>query len=211
MLIVISASDFRSGETQIVNQLFKAGLDLFHIRKYGAGEESLLKWIDDIAAEYRSKLVLHHDHEWGKSLGLKRFHYSERDRKSWEEANWIGVNSEMSYSTSVHSIEEYNELPDHFSYAFLSPVFDSISKTDYKAVTFDLDKRVKKETKLIGLGGIRAENIQEAIQMGFDGAALLGAIWNSNDPLESFVGTRFPGFPLRRGIKEEEFKRAIKH
>jgi thiamine-phosphate pyrophosphorylase len=138
--------------------------------------------MNEIAAEYRSKLVLHHNHEWGRSKGLKRFHYSEKDRTNWKETEWKGRDENVIYSTSVHTMEEYNELPDHFSYAFLSPVFDSISKADYKAVKFDLEKRVRKETKLIGLGGIQAENIQEVIQMGFDGAALLGAIWNSNDP-----------------------------
>ncbi|WP_343636687.1 thiamine phosphate synthase [Fluviicola sp.] len=183
MLIVLSDSDFRSGETALVNQLFHAGLDLFHIRKYGASEESLLKWVNEISVEYRSKLVLHHDHEWGKSIGLNRFHYSERDRQKWESENWNGEAQEFTYSTSVHSVEAYNELPDHFAYAFLSPVFDSISKTEYKAVEFDLGNRRNKTMRLIGLGGIQAENVKQVIEMGFDGAALLGSIWNNPDPI----------------------------
>lgn len=184
MLIVLSDSDFKPGEAQLVNQLFLAGLDLFHIRKYGASEESLLEWVKDIAAEYRSKLVLHHNHEWGKSIGLKRFHYSEKDRKAWKESNWTGVNEAFVYSSSVHELEEFNELPGHFSYAFLSPVFDSISKIGYKAVKFNLENRRNQVTKLIGLGGIRPENISELFRMGFDGAALLGVIWNSDNPLD---------------------------
>lgn len=186
MLIVLSHSDFRSGETKIVNTLFLAGLELFHIRKYGASEESLLKWVNEIAPEYRSRLVLHHNHEWGRSIGLQRFHYSERDRLTWETQNWSGADSLFTYSTSVHSLEEYNELPDHFSYSFLSPVFDSISKTDYRAVKFDLGERMDKKTALIGLGGIQADNVKQVSEMGFDGAALLGAIWNSENPVESF-------------------------
>lgn len=186
MLVVLSDSDFKSGETEIVNQLFLAGLDLFHIRKYGASEESLVKWVNEIASEYRSRLVLHHDHEWGRSIGIRRFHYSKRDRETWEKKSWQGVMDEEIYSTSVHSVEAYNELPDHFSYAFLSPVFDSISKIDYKAVKFDLEKRKDKATRLIGLGGIQRENIQEVVRMGFDGAALLGAIWNSQNPADTW-------------------------
>ncbi len=186
MLIVISDSDFRSDEAKVVNELFQAGLDLFHIRKYGASEESLLKLINEISAEYHSRLVIHHNHEWGRAIGLNRFHYSEIDRKAWKELNWIGLRSEVIYSTSVHSIEEYNELPDHFSYAFLSPVFDSISKADYKAGTFDFAKRRNKETKLIGLGGIQPDNVNQTIQMGFDGAALLGTIWNNTDPINEW-------------------------
>ncbi|TSJ42402.1 thiamine phosphate synthase [Fluviicola chungangensis] len=195
MLIVLSDSDFKPGEAQLVNQLFGAGLDLFHIRKYGASEESLLELIGQIDPEFHSGLVLHHDHEWGKSIGLKRFHYSERDRLNWKQQNWFGVREEFMYSTSVHSMEEYNGLPGHFSYAFLSPVFDSISKIDYKAVTFDLEKRRNPATKLIGLGGIQQENISEVFRMGFDGVALLGAIWHSENPLESFVGAQLIAYP----------------
>lgn len=183
MLIVLSDSDFKSGETEVVNQLFLAGLDLFHLRKYGASEESLLKWVNQISLEYRSKLVLHHDHEWGRSIGIERFHYSERDRLTWKEQNWEGADEAFVYSTSVHSVKEYNELPGHFSYAFLSPVFNSISKTGYKAVKFDLSKRKNNETKLIGLGGIQSENVKQVFEMGFDGAALLGAIWHSQNPI----------------------------
>lgn len=186
MLIVISESDFRPQEAAIVNGLFRAGLDLFHIRKYEASEKELSELIAQIEPEYRQKLVLNHHHELGLSLGLKRFHYSERDRKEWQKANWKGMSSEFTYSTSVHSLEEYNDLPGHFAYAFLSPVFDSISKSDYKEVKFDFSKRQNKETKLIGLGGIQSENVDQAIRMGFDGLALLGAIWNNSNPINEW-------------------------
>ena len=185
MLIVISDSDFKPNEAQIINQLFQEGLDLFHIRKYGVDQESLLKWMDGIDEKYHSSLVLNHHHEWGRSTGLKRFHYSERDREKWKTQNWSGVSDKEVYSTSVHSVEEFNELPDHFSYAFLSPVFDSISKSDYKAVKFDLTKR-RNKAKLIALGGIQSGNVNQVFQMGFDGAALLGAIWNSDDPMNEW-------------------------
>lgn len=186
MLIVISESDFRPQEATIVNALFQAGLDLFHIRKYEASDKELSELIAQIEPEYRQRLVLNHHHELGLSLGLKRFHYSERDRKEWQKAHWKGMSSELIYSTSVHTMEEYNDLPDYFSYAFLSPVFDSISKSDYKGVKFDFSKRQNKATKLIGLGGIQASNAQDAIQMGFDGVALLGTIWKSENPIEIF-------------------------
>ncbi|MNU62904.1 Thiamine-phosphate synthase [compost metagenome] len=185
MLIVISDSDFKPGETTIVNDLFRAGLDLFHIRKYEAVENELSTFIQAIDLEYRERLVLNHHYDLGLSFGLKRFHYSERDRKQWEEIDWTGINPEKIYSTSVHSMEEYNELPEHFSYAFLSPVFDSISKPGYRAESFDFSEKKESVTKLIGLGGIQAENAGEAIQLGFDGVALLGAIWKSENPVRS--------------------------
>lgn len=183
MLIVISDSEFKPGEAGVINELFRAGLDLFHIRKYGADEQALLELIGGVDAEYREKLVLNHHHALGKKWGLKRFHYSERDRMDWEERKWSGQQSGYSYSTSVHSLEAYNALPVHFSYAFLGPVFDSISKPGYQAVSFDFSKKVDLSVKLIGLGGIGAGNVKQVLEMGFDGAALLGTIWNSEDPI----------------------------
>lgn len=185
MLIVISESDFRPGEATIVNKLFQTGLDLFHIRKYEASEKEIAELIGQIDPEYQDRLVLNHHHDLGLNLGLKRFHYSEKDRRMWSETDWKGMDPERIYSTSVHSLEEFNDLPTHFSYAFLSPVFDSISKPDYKAVNFDFSKRDNKEIKLIGLGGVQADNANQAIRMGFDGIALLGAIWNSNDTVNT--------------------------
>ncbi len=185
MLIVISDSEFKPGEATLVNELFRAGLDLFHIRKYEADKSELKEFVQAIDPEYHERLVLNHHHDLGEGLGLKRFHYSERDRKNWEEAKWAGVNPERIYSTSVHSMEEYNGLPEHFSYAFLSPVFDSISKPGYLAESFDFSIRKESPTKLIGLGGIQADNVNNAIQLGFDGVALLGAIWKSENPLVS--------------------------
>lgn len=186
MLIVISDSDFKPGEAAVINALFHSGLDLFHIRKYGADEKALSDLIDGIDSRYKEKLVLNHHHALGKTLGLKRFHYAEKDRMDWEQQNWSGLSSEYVYSTSVHSLEAYNSLPSHFSYAFLSPVFDSISKPGYQAAPFDFSKKEDIPVKLIGLGGIRAENVQQAITRGFDGAALLGTIWNSENPVNTW-------------------------
>lgn len=76
-----------------------------------------------------------------------------------------------------------------FEYAFLSPVFSSISKEGYASkldFSIEISKRTNHTTKLIALGGIQFENIHQAIAFGFDDVALLGAIWESNNPLENF-------------------------
>lgn len=185
MLVVISDSTFLPGEAGLVNDLFRSGMDLFHIRKYTASEQELTRFIEEIDPGFRPQVVLNHHHELGAALGLNRFHYSEKDREFWREKEWKGIDPEAVYSTSVHSVEGYNALPEHFSYAFLSPVFDSISKPGYTSVSFDLSKRKQGGSSLIALGGIQAVNVQQAIEQGFDGVALLGAIWHSENPVET--------------------------
>ncbi|HJY12596.1 MAG TPA: thiamine phosphate synthase, partial [Flavobacterium sp.] len=93
------------------------------------------------------------------------------------------------YSTSTHSIEDFNSLEKEFEYAFLSPVFKSISKEEYypeKDLFKALALRTNTNTKVIALGGIDSENIKKTLENGFDDVALLGSIWNNDNPVKQF-------------------------
>ena len=81
-------------------------------------------------------------------------------------------------SVSVHSWEELGRLPPGLEYAFISPVFDSISKPGYRANSALLAiPRGPFACRPVGLGGINAENIGIMIERGWTGAAVLGWIW----------------------------------
>jgi thiamine-phosphate pyrophosphorylase len=63
------------------------------------------------------------------------------------------------------------------------------SKEDYSPKTDlfeDIKNRTNFETKLIALGGIESKNTAQTLENGFDNVALLGTIWNQNNPLENF-------------------------
>lgn len=81
-------------------------------------------------------------------------------------------------SSSVHQPEIISEQ-QHFDYLFLSPVFNSISKPGYAGfadASFTLQKS-SPQPEVIALGGIDATNIHQLKAMNFDGAAVLGSIW----------------------------------
>jgi thiamine-phosphate pyrophosphorylase len=93
-------------------------------------------------------------------------------------------------SASFHGWEEIRETENQFDYLFISPVFDSISKKGYEAC-IDLEQAigVKKQlgfTKIVGLGGVAANNLASLEDYGLDGAALLGTIWQSANPEKAF-------------------------
>jgi thiamine-phosphate pyrophosphorylase len=46
-------------------------------------------------------------------------------------------------------------------------------------------KRTNLKTKLVALGGISLK-IEKTFQLGFDDVALLGSIWNTNQPIQNF-------------------------
>lgn len=187
MLIVISSPTPVIKEASLINQLFDEGLLVFHLRKPESSSQELVLLLQEIDPINYTKIALHSHHYLAKSFGITRLHYTEASRKQLTEINLSEQKVENTLSTSIHSISDYKILTEHFSYAFLSPVFDSISKPDYQAQKFDLTEVDKNSnTKLIALGGIDETNYNKAYEMGFDGIALLGAIWKNNDGINNF-------------------------
>jgi thiamine monophosphate synthase len=111
-----------------------------------------------LAPRWRSKLVVHGDAKLAARHGVERVH-----RVS---------------STSVHSWDEFRVLPEGLEYAFISPVFDSISKPGYRATADLLEiPSGRLPCRPVGLGGISADTIGLMMTRGWTGAALLGWIW----------------------------------
>ena len=93
----------------------------------------------------------------------------------------------------VDDWESFNELNESWEYAFISPVFQSISKKGYgenSNILNDIKRRNNSKVKLIALGGINENNIQEVFDSEVDGVALLGAIWENDEPLNVFKTCR---------------------
>ena len=188
-MIVITNPCPVADEVKILHSLFEEGLSLLHIRKPEFRELEMAQFIHHIKLEYRNRLVLHNHHGLAGDFGINRIHFSEKDRRYSEESPvWFSKHCKFK-STATHSIEDFNSLENDFDYAFLSPVFKSISKEEYypeKDLFEALKSRTNKKTKVIALGGIDLENIEKTLENGFDNVALLGSIWNSENPLKQF-------------------------
>jgi thiamine-phosphate pyrophosphorylase len=182
-LIVISHPDAIANEARLINQLFENGLTRFHLRKpgYDAGQiAGLLRQIDE---QYHHYIVLHQHHVIAKEFDINRLHYTEQHRKT-TDTDKLALLHHQGYilSTSVHEIATLQTLT-WFDNAFLGPVFNSISKLGYRAKwpdSFSLDKQGIK-LNIIALGGISLSNLSKVKAMNFDGAAVLGTIWNNPD------------------------------
>lgn len=75
-------------------------------------------------------------------------------------------------------------------YAFLSPIYDSISKPGYIAAGFngmDIQQAVAAaEFPVFALGGITLDKLQEVHALGFAGIAVIGGVWSASDPVKAF-------------------------
>jgi thiamine-phosphate pyrophosphorylase len=186
MIVVISPEQHYPKETLWANRLLEARLECFHIRKPHWDDEAVAKYVSEIDQSYHTKIVLHDRLEVSQTYGLKRLHITEKKRKN----KVMEIKEGMTYSTSVHNMADFNELEMIWDYAFVSPIFPSLSKVGYgqnTAVFHQLKSRKNFHTKLIGLGGVAPENISNVYEAGVDGVALLGYIWQSKNPLNAFM------------------------
>jgi thiamine-phosphate pyrophosphorylase len=193
-MIVISNPISVTNEINTIHSLFEEGMMLFHVRKPYFGIYEMKQFLLAINSNYRDRLVLHSHHHLAEELGIKRIHFSESVRKATlplpVNLPFIQYKTKgFGLSTSVHTIEDFNTLDYSFDYAFLSPVFPSISKENYTSET-DLFEEIKKRenfrTQLVALGGMDSNTINQTLENGFDRVALLGTIWNSESPIKNF-------------------------
>ncbi|AZA55912.1 thiamine phosphate synthase [Chryseobacterium shandongense] len=185
MIIVITPEELVQNETEIINALFQEGLDLLHIRKPFIHSDEMRDFIQKIHSEFHHRLVLHSHYDLAESFNISRLHFRETDRQDELYKSF----TDKTISTSVHNIETFNELSDDWEYAFISPVFPSISKKGYgkdSNILNAIKNRNNSNVKLIALGGIHEKNINKVVSSGVDGMALLGAIWENDNPLQIF-------------------------
>lgn len=189
LLAVITRPDFFEGEEELITGLFEAGLMKLHLRKPGVERALLEGLLARLAPRWRERLVLHGSSELSAEYGIAQVHGSVeltngRGKSGGglpvESKGWLSAKSggRVAVSTSVHSWEEFAALPDGLAYAFISPLFDSISKPGYGANAALLQQPVRDLPCLpVGLGGIGGDTISEMIRLGWKGAAVLGWIW----------------------------------
>jgi len=180
-LILISSPVSIPDEASRLNDYFGQGLKRFHLRKPYYSKEKLENFLQEVDPQYYPNIVLHSNHTLGGKFGFNRFHYPEDVRLITTEEELAGkVVKGNVLSTSVHSFDALKKLSPLFSYAFIGPVFPSISKKGY-GDPFDPDKwsKIKNNTHTaVAIGGINSRNIQKINKLGFQGAALLGTIWS---------------------------------
>lgn len=187
MLFVISNPKPVANEASLINRLFDEGLPVIHLRKPESSLKEVSALLNGIHPLHYPKIALHQHHSLAGDFGISRLHYTEAARKALSAETLLKQKTRHLLSTSVHSLADYQGLSEHFDYAFLSPVFNSISKPGYPAQAFELKISDKKpSTRLIALGGIDESNCLKAYEMGYDGIAVLGAVWNTEDTPGAF-------------------------
>lgn len=174
--VIITSPRFLPGEAEMLSLLL-GGLDCrVHLRKPGCTERQMRGLIEALPEEFRPQLTLQDHLSLAPEYGVGGVHPTSRFPVVPE--GWSGL-----VSRSCHSLEEVAMRRDA-DYVFLSPVFDSISKSGYSSAFTDAQLRSAPEIDghVYALGGVRPEHFPLLAEYGFGGAALLGHVWRDCSP-----------------------------
>ena len=180
-IIIISSPVNLQKEHEAINALFESGLEYFHLRKPDTDKASFENFLRDIKPAFYRRISIHSHYYLIGKYNLGGIHIPEKMRMDEEvkEISKTARKKNLKISASIHQLEDL-ENTKGFDYVFLSPVFDSLSKENYKSA-FDHAELKKflnvRKSEVIALGGIEENNILKTAEFGFDGFALHGTIW----------------------------------
>jgi thiamine-phosphate pyrophosphorylase len=187
-LIVITPEKKHPKEIEIICMLFKNGLSTLHVRKPGLAKDELKTYLQEIPKQFHKRVVIHAHYELLKEFNLKGAHLTEEAKISFNKVSFLKKEKLKIISASFHNYKDILKSRRIYEYVLLSPIFNSISKQGYKS-NFDLDELkhlLKRKKNIIALGGIHSKNIKNLKKTGFYGAAVLGSIWESKNPVKNY-------------------------
>lgn len=205
-LVVISPEALESRESEVLAGLFARGLERYHVRKPHVTRPALAAWLAELPAEWRRRIVLHQHHELVDTLGLGGRHdrdgvgrvipYPPSRRLRMPDERCVKDNTPY-LSRSCHDLPGLRTALGAYDAVFFSPVFPSLSKPGYGPhgdySTDDLSSLLgsrsleERRTTVLALGGVTANRVARCRELGFDGIAVLGALWQAPDPVRAFT------------------------
>lgn len=179
-LIAVTFPDFVPGEAQLIQAVLGWGIGRVHVRKPGSTPAEVAALLRQIPENLRLRLSLHDHHQLAAAFPGVRIHLNARN--PLPPGDYA-----LPFSRSCHTFAELQMQPTA-DYSFLSPVYDSISKSGYASAFSDADLiRASRlgilNRRVIALGGVTPERIPALRAIGFGGAAMLGYIWADLNPV----------------------------
>ncbi|MDA3817876.1 MAG: thiamine phosphate synthase [Prolixibacteraceae bacterium] len=184
--IAITYPEKLKNEGEIIDTLFREDLPCLHLRKPGMNAQAIASLLNVIDNKFHHRIVVNDHIELADHYDIKGIHFSGRTRHLLATP-FNGI----SKSCSCHSFSEIPEVSAFCDYVFLSPVFNSISKNGYQSAFNygELKNQLSKPhpTDIIALGGISTDKISQVCELKFDGAAILGGLWNEKSTMNEVV------------------------
>lgn len=178
--IVITLPRVMEGEAKALMEICKEPCaPIVHIRKPESSEAEVERLLNRLKASGcdMSRLTIHYNEPLARKYGLGGVHLRGEELEK-------GAGAGLRRSLSTHSWKEVQQYAGRVDYLFISPLFDSISKPGYRSgldpeETFS--RLAHHDGRVVALGGISADTITQVERLGFNGAAVLGAVWSVDE------------------------------
>jgi thiamine-phosphate pyrophosphorylase len=193
-IVVISPESADPREVPAMAGFFEAGLERYHVRKPSWTEAELEAWLRALPVAWRPRLVLHQHHALCATLGLGGRHEKGDSRRA------------EGSSRSCHDLVSLRRYLGSFGQVLFGPVFPSLTKKGYGPAkdfpwrelrTLLRGRDDRPGARVLAIGGVNAARLERCAELGFDGAAVMGAVWNEPDPVRALAAIL--GAAERRG------------
>ena len=121
LAILITASSMKSGESDILTDLFEAGLERLHLRKPDASPAQVRKLLDSIAEKHHKKIVVHRFPELLNDFSLGGYHHYAGESL---------FKTQGTTSRSLHSLGELKNISEPLDYCFLDQSMNPFLRKD---------------------------------------------------------------------------------
>ena len=207
-LIVISPESEDPREHPVLAELFAAGLTSYHLRKLTWTRAQLAAWLHALPSAYYPRIVLHTHHDLATEFTLGGLHDRDHSegragplgppRTPSAQRTPTGAPSGRALppilrSRAVHDLSTLRASLDTYDRLLVSPIFPSFSKPgrtpspDLSPADLRTALALPRRAEVIALGGIDTARIPACRELGFDGIAVLGTIWQAADPVRAFA------------------------
>lgn len=159
-------------EAEIIADMLQMGVDRVHLRHPGIDIQPVLSRVPQ---ELMGSISIHDQFNLLARFNLLGgIHLNGRNPIAPKDY-------QGKVSKSFHSVKE---IEPGFDYVTLSPIFPSISKPGYgEGFTEDELAEIPPDY-VVALGGVNFERIARLKRYPFKGIALLGAVWQSDNPIK---------------------------
>lgn len=171
-------------EAKVISCYLKSeAVDYFHIRKPDTDKHYFETLMEEITSDLHHRLTIHSHFELFDKYDFGGLHL--KGNVSFQSGE-----KQIRLSRSCHSLSELCDSDSGLEYRFLSPIFDSISKSGYKSAfnlhSPDLPSLIRNKN-VVALGGVTPSHLKNLFDLKFAGAALLGYLWSLEKDVSSTI------------------------
>ncbi|PPL00650.1 thiamine phosphate synthase [Parapedobacter indicus] len=196
-LLVITREDFFSGEAAVLNDLFAAGLTGLHLRKPHATGHEVRELLRTIRTDFHPRIIIHNHLALSGEFDVLGVHLP---LEVLLQTDKIQDKGQISCSTHTHA--EIRAAATVADRAFISPLFNSVSKKDYRGnALLRMVPKPTGNTLWVALGGITPNRLAAVHRHGFEAAAVMGYIWQGGQPQQQFANCQAAAAGLTKGDK----------